>query len=150
LPQERPSLKDEEELLRVGIKADCIGRDSGQVARGAFLRREPHPETGVKRDTHGLSVNLRGKCSAAQTLTDWPKCHMIALLTVGSVRASAPNLDVVQTAADCAFHANIIGLPERGSHVPETDMTEAERLATLLAKASKPLYIRGTGFLEES
>ena len=149
MPQNKPLLKDDHEVLRVGINGPSVDKVSGQILRGAFLRREPD-ETGKKRDTHGLSVNLKEKRSVAQTLADWPKCHMIALLTVGSVRASAPNLDVVQTAADRVFHANITGLPERGSHVPKADTTEAERLATLLAKASKPLYIRGTGFLDEN
>jgi hypothetical protein len=143
----RSPLKEEAEVLRVGTNAPSIDKVSGQILRGAFLRREPN-EVGKKRDTHGLSVNLREKRSVEQTLTDWPGCHLIAVLTVGSVRAAAQKLDVVQTDADRDFHANIVGLPERGPDVPNENYTEAERLATLLAKASKPLYIKGKGFLE--
>lgn len=156
MPQDRPPLKDDAEVLRVGTNSPSIDKVSGQILRGAFLilrgaflRREPD-EMGRKRDTQGLSVNLREKRSAQQTQMDWPKCHLIAALTGGSVRAAAPSLDVVQTAADRAFHANITGLPERGSPVPEAETKEAERLATLLAKAAKPLYIKGVGFLAES
>lgn len=50
----------------------------------------------------GLSVNLRAMRSVKQTQADWKSCHMIAVLTVGSVRAvdAAPKLDVIQTTAD--------------------------------------------------
>ena len=144
----RPPLQDKSEILRVGTNAPSIDKVSGQVLRGAFLRREPD-ETGKKRDTQGLSVNLREKRTEQQTLDDWPKCHMIAVLAVGSVRA-APKLDVVQTRTDRDFHANIVGLPERGPDVPNENYTEAERFATLLAKASKPLSFKGKGFLEEN
>lgn len=150
MPQNRPPLKDDDELLRVGTNSPSVDKVSGQILRGAFLRREPHPETGKKRDRDGLSVNLRQKRSVEQTLTDWPECYLIAVLTVGSVRAAAPKLDVVQTAADSDYHANIVGLPERGPDVPNENYTEAERLATSLAKTSKPLYIKGKGFLDEN
>lgn len=148
MPQESLSLKAEEELLRVGTNSPSVDKSSGQILRGAFLRREPD-EAGKKRDTHGLSVNLREKRTEQQTLNDWPRCHLIAVLTVRSVCAADPNLDVVQTDADRDFHANIVGLPERGQDVPSENYAKAERLATLLAKSSKPLYIKGTGFLKE-
>ena len=148
LSQVRPPLKDEAEILRVGTNAPSIDKVSGQILRGAFLRREPNLDTGAKRDTHGLSVNLREKRNEKQTLTDWPDCRMIAVLSVGSVRAAFSNLDVVQSSADRDYHANIVGLPERGPGVPNKNYTEAERLATLLARASRAVYIRGQGFLE--
>ena len=149
LPQNKPSLKDDDELLRVGTSSPSVDKVSGQILRGAFLRREPD-ETGKKRDTHGLSVILREKRTEQQTFAAWQNCHMIAVLSVGSVRAISSDLDVVQTTADNDYHANIIGLPERGPDVPNENYTKAERLATLLAKASKPLYIKGKGFLEKS
>lgn len=102
----------------------------------------------MKRDTDGLSVNLRDKRPEKQTLADWPDCRMIAVLAVRSVRAASSGLDVVQTSADREYHANITGLPERGPDVPEENFTQAERLATLLAKASRAVYIKGQGFLE--
>lgn len=144
-------LEDREEVLRVGTNAPSVDKVSGQILRGAFLRREPHPETGEKRDTQGLSVNLRVKRSVKQTQADWQNCHMIATLTVRSIRAveTDPKLDVVQTAADRDYHANLTGLPERGPDVPESNITEAERLATQLARAAKAVYIKGQGFLED-
>ncbi len=152
MPETRPPLPDDCEVLRVGTNALSIDKSSGQILRGAFLRREPHLETGQKRDTSGLSVNLREKRSVRQTQADWPSCRMIAVLTVASVRAVAvtPGLDVVQTAKDRDFHANITGLPERGPDVSDENITEAERLATLLAKASKAVYVKEKGFLEDS
>lgn len=151
MPQNRLPLPDDCEVLRVGINALSIDKVSGEVSRKAFLRREPHPDTGQTRDAQGLSVNLREKRSVSQTLADWKNCHMIAVLAAGIVRAVsiAPPLDVIQTAADRDFHANITGLPERGPDVPEENITEAERLATLLAKASKSVYVKGQGVLEE-
>ena len=148
LPPIRTPLTKDSEVLRVGTNSPSVDKRSGQILRGAFLRREPHPETGEKRDTQGLSVNLRKKRTEKQTLTDWPKCHLIAVLPVGSVRAASPKLDVVQTGADRVYHANITGLPERGPDVPNANFTEAERLATLLAKAARAVYIKGQGFLE--
>ena len=150
MPPDRPPLEDAQEILRVGTNAPAVDKVSGQILRGAFLRREPHPETGAKRDTHGLSVNRRDRRSVRQTQADWPNCHAIALLTVGAVRAvAAPPLDVIQTPDDRSHHANLTGLPERGPHVPEAQMTEAERLATQLAKASRAVYVKGQGFLED-
>jgi hypothetical protein len=151
MSQERSSLKDDCELLRVGTNAPSIDKVSGQILRGAFLRREPHPVTGEKRDVQGLSVNLREKRPVTQTVADWKNCHMIAALTVHAVRGieATPRLDVIQTTEDRDYHANLTGLPERGPHVSDTNVTESERLATLLAKASKAVYIRGKGLLEE-
>jgi len=151
LPQNLLPLIDECEILRVGTSAPSIDKVSGQILRGAFLRRQPHPDTGEKRDVHGLSVNLREKRSVKQTQADWKNCYMIAALTIRSVRAidAAPKLDVTQTAEDRDYHANLTGLPERGPNVPDADITEAERLATLLAKASTAVYVKGKGFLEE-
>lgn len=151
MPQNRPPLEDESELLRVGTNGPSIDRASGQILRGAFLRREPHPETGAKRDVAGLFVNLRERRSVEQTQADWPDCHMIAALAIRSVRdiEATPKLDVIQTAKDRDHHANLAGLPERGPDVPEADITKAERLATLLAKVSRAVYVRGKGFSEE-
>ncbi len=151
MPQNRPPLKDESEVLRVGTNAPSIDKVSGQILRGAFLRREPNPDTGAKRDVHGLSVNLREKRSVEQTQADWPNCHMIAVLAIRSVREidTIPKLDVTQTAEDRDYHANLTGLPERSPDAPDADITKAERLATLLAKASKAIYVKGKGFLEE-
>lgn len=150
MSQNRPPLKDETEILRVGTNAPSIDKVSGQILRGAFLRKEPHPDTGEKRDTHGLSVNLKEKRNEKQTLEAWKNCHMIAVLSVRSVRAVSafPKLDVVQTSADRDYHANITGLPERGPDVPDENFTQAERLATLLAKASRAVYIKGLRLLE--
>ncbi|MGI4791840.1 MAG: hypothetical protein ACRYFS_23705 [Janthinobacterium lividum] len=148
MPLNGSPLKDETEVLRVGTNAPSIDNVSGQILRGAFLRREPHPDTGAKRDTNGLSVNLKEMHTETQTLVDWPNCHMIAVLSVGSVRAASSDLNVVQTSADRNFHANMIGLPERGPAIPDQNFTEAERLATSLAKASRAVYIRKQGFLE--
>ena len=76
---------------------------------------------------------------------------MIAALTIRSVRAveASPKLDVIQTAAERDYHANLTGLPERGSDVPEANITEAERLATQLARAAKAVYVKSQGFLED-
>ena len=147
----RLPVEDGEEVLRVGTNAPSVDKVSGQILRGAFLRREPHPVTGERRDTQGLSVNLRGKRSVKQTQADWQDCHMIAALTIRSVRAveASPKLDVIQTAAERDYHANLTGLPERGSDVPEANITEAERLATQLARAAKAVYIKSQGFLED-
>ncbi len=149
MPVNRLPLENDTEVLRVGTNAPSIDKETGRILSGAFLRREPD-KTGKKRDTHGLSVNLRGIRNEKQTLEAWKDCRMIAVLSVGSVRAASSDLDVVQTTADNDYHANIIGLPERGPDVPNENYTKAERLATLLAKASKPLYIKDKGFLEES
>lgn len=151
MPQNRPSLEDESEVLRVGTNTPSVDKASGQILRAAFLRREPHPDTGAKRDVAGLSVNLREKRSVEQTQADWPDCHMIAALAIRSVRdiEAAPKLDVTQTAKDRDYHANLVGLPERGPDVPEAEITKAERLATLLAKVSKAVYVKGKGFSDE-
>lgn len=148
MPLDRPPLKNDAEVLRVGTNAPSVDKVSGRILSGAFLRREPHPDTGVKRDTHGLSVNLRENRPEKRTLEEWPNCRMIAILSVGSVRDASSKLDVVQTSADRDYHANIIGLPERSPDVPDENFTQAERLATLLAKASRAVYIKGQGFLE--
>lgn len=95
-----------------------IDRERRCVLPAAFIRRPP------PKDDSGLSVDVESPRSCHDTLN---KCHGVASLHVGRVRDLA--LDVI---VDAPPHANIAGLPRQ-----EDDRTEAERLASQLAKQAR-------------
>ena len=74
-------------ILRMLLNPSCIDKVSGQVARGSFIRRPPHPTTGKPRDVHGLSVYFEERMSVSEAASTWPRCNGIAELTVYSDEA---------------------------------------------------------------
>ena len=95
-----------------------IDREAYRVLPAAFIRRPP------PADESGLSVDIRSPRSCHETLN---KCHGVVSLHVGRVRHL--RLDVV---VDASPHADITGLPRQ-----EDDPTEAEHLASLLARQAR-------------
>ena len=95
-----------------------IDWDKHQIQPVAFFRRLP------PRDEVGLSVDVQSPRSCHEILN---KCHGVVSLHVGRVRDL--RLDIV---VDGSPHANITGLPRQ-----EDDRTEAEHLASLLARQAR-------------
>ncbi len=114
---------------RAILKPNMIA--GGQVRALAFMRRPPHPITGVKRDVEGLSVALAGDrdeaTTAAAEASQFNRCVAVCCLTVGKIRGieTEPGLDVVQ---DAPYHANVTGLPEMPAEADlEADAGRAAR-----------------------
>lgn len=84
----------------------------------------------LRANEHGLSVNLASMCSPEQCARLFRKCYGIASLEVGRVREIG--LDVEQ---DSPNPTNITGLSHQ-----DDNLTEAERLAGLLARRSRIVW----------
>jgi len=95
-----------------------IDWEARRVQPAAFISRPP------PTDEDGLSVDIQSPRSCHETLN---KCHGVVSLHVGRVRDLG--LDIV---VDDSPHANITGLPRQ-----EDDRTEAEHLASLLARQAR-------------
>jgi hypothetical protein len=105
-------------VYRAISRKNWIDKAAKCVTPAAFVRR-PAP-----RDEKGLSVDVESPNSCHKSLRD---CFGVVSLHVGRVRDL--QLDVVP---DQLPHANITGLPRQ-----EDDRTEAEHLASELAKQSR-------------
>jgi hypothetical protein len=105
-------------FYRAMARKNWIDKVTQRVLPAAFKRR-PSPA-----DDDGLSVNVASPQSCTSSLR---QCFGVASLHVGRVRDAG--LDVV---VDAAPHANIIGLLR-----DTDDRTEAERLASLLARQAR-------------
>lgn len=134
-------------IIRVLLYPNCIEKESGKVARGSFIRRAPHPETGQPRDSAGLSVCLEERISVSKAVLDWPNCRGIVRLSAGGVREieCKPQLDVVQSNEEIrkeSVHANIVNLPENKglANMTPDEVMQMEHIATMLAKRSELVY----------
>jgi hypothetical protein len=107
-------------VFRAMARKNWIDRVSQRVLPAAFIRRPP------PADEDGLSVNVESPESCASALRE---CFGVASLHAGRVRDMG--LDVV---VDAPPHANITGLPRQTD-----DRTQAERLASLLARDARLL-----------
>lgn len=105
-------------VYRAMSRKKWIDRENDRVLPAAFIRRPP------PQDESGLSVDIASPRSCHETLRN---CYGVASLHVG--RARDLRLDVI---VDAPPHANIAGLPRQ-----EDDRTEAEHLASLLAKQAR-------------
>lgn len=105
-------------VYRAMRRKDWANQANSTVLSAAFIRRP--------QDTEGLSVDISSAKSCARNLN---KCHGVATLRVGHIRDLG--LDVTP---DVPPHANITGLP-----CPKENRTEAEHLATLLARHARLL-----------
>jgi hypothetical protein len=117
-------LPDNATVYRALLRKQWIDEDTGRVKADAYFLRV---------NECGLSVNLASVCSPKQCAELFRKCYGVASLEVKGVREVG--LDVEQ---DSVNHANIVGLPYR-----EDDLTEAERLAGLLARQSQIVWKPG-------
>ena len=104
-------------VYRAMSRKGWIDRETHCILPAAFIRRPP------PKDETGLSVNIQSSRSCHETLRD---CHGVASLHVGRVRDLRLNIVV-----DASPHADITGLPRK-----DDDRTEAEHLASLLARQS--------------
>jgi hypothetical protein len=118
------SLPDNATVYRALPRKQWIDEDTGRVKADAYFLRV---------NERGLSVNLASACSPQQCAELFRKCYGVASLEVKGVREVG--LDVEQ---DSVSHANVVGLPYR-----EDDLTEAERLAGLLARQSQIVWKPG-------
>jgi hypothetical protein len=105
-------------VFRAMARKNWVDKTTQRVLPAAF-RRRPSPV-----DDDGLSVNTESAASCAAALRE---CFGVASLHVGSIRDLG--LDVV---VDAAPHANITSMPR-----DTDDRTEAERLASLLARQAR-------------
>ncbi|KAB8317208.1 hypothetical protein SD81_017905 [Tolypothrix campylonemoides VB511288] len=111
-------------VYRALLKKRWINEDTGIVEAGAYFLRE-------KEKDRGLSVNIAASCSPQQCAQKFDKCFAVASLHVGRIRELG--LDVI---ADKYDHAYIKGLPYK-----EDNLAETERLAGLLAKQSRIIWL---------
>jgi hypothetical protein len=109
-------------IYRALLRKRWIDQDTGRVKADAYFLRDSEA---------GLSVNIAEVCSPEQCAKPFINCFGVASLHVGRVRDLG--LDVVR---DSQIHANITGLPHRAD-----DVAEAERLAGLLAKQSRIVWL---------
>jgi hypothetical protein len=114
-------------VYRALLKKRWLNQDIGRVEAGAYLLRE-------KEKNRGLSVNIAAICSPQKCAGKFDKCFGVASLHVGRIRELG--LDVV---ADKYDHAYIKGLPYK-----DDNLAEAERLAGLLAKQSRIVWLDTT------
>lgn len=135
-----PALDDDCDTYRALLKPNMLAGD--KVLPPAFMRRQPHPETGQPRDVDGLSVSLRNGRSEQDTAeaaaAEFERCRAVCKISARSIRAAAPGvLDAVQDAPE---HANIVGLPERPADLTtptgQKIQADAEFLGGELAKRS--------------
>jgi hypothetical protein len=109
-------------IYRALLRKGWIDQDTRRVKADAYFLRDSEA---------GLSVNIAQVCSPERCAKPFKNCFGVASLHVGRVRDLG--LDVVR---DSRIHANITGLPHRAD-----ELAEAERLAGLLAKQSRIVWL---------
>lgn len=114
-------LPDDATVYRALLRKQWIDEDTGRVKADAYF---------LRANERGLSVNLASACSPQQCAALFRQCYGVASLSVKGVREVG--LEVEQ---DAVNHANVVGLPYRAD-----DLTEAERLAGLLARQSQVVW----------
>jgi hypothetical protein len=120
----------EEIVLRALLKKSWSHEDTNHIKADAFIR-DP------KKDTDGLSVNIRSKTDVAAWLAGFNRSFGADTLHTGSIRNIDPELDVSQTDEAITAepeHAVITGLP-----FTDDDPERAESLASRLVEISRTL-----------